>query len=456
MNNILYLVHCVDTEGPLYESLEATFERIEKAFGLHFEPSENQLQRLQQGRDLPNELKKVVMDFLCPSRLKYNSNWEQLDSMINDMMGEKWRMRYSDDFGRPYTFSWYMLDHVGYSDNPRRRTIGYHALYDYYYSKLKHYGVENDSIYWHHHPPSLYREAHKLSNNFSYYNEHLVVLSRRIIDRLHFPASFRPGNHLERPDINFFLEQWIPFDYGNQGMQERPEDSAQKDMGKGRGGDWRGATSEWESYHPDFYDYQKKGAMKRYIARCLNLDARLRPITEEEIEKAFDRATRKATILSVTSHDEREMRDPINWFMQTIRGVQKRYPSVKLSHQNAVDALRLCENIKAENPTQLSFDWQGSTLHIQANKEIWGPQPFFCFKTRNRQYVFENLDFQGELQWSFSFDEDTLNIDEVDAIGIATNDNYGNSSVYRILPHTSKDKLEVAFLNTNAPRWMPN
>ena len=31
---IVYLVHCVDTEGPLYESLEATFERIEKVTDL--------------------------------------------------------------------------------------------------------------------------------------------------------------------------------------------------------------------------------------------------------------------------------------------------------------------------------------------------------------------------------------------------------------------------------------
>ena len=30
MSKTLYLVHAIDTEGPLYESLEATFERLEK------------------------------------------------------------------------------------------------------------------------------------------------------------------------------------------------------------------------------------------------------------------------------------------------------------------------------------------------------------------------------------------------------------------------------------------
>ena len=33
-SNILYVVHCVDTEGPLNETLDATFERLESIFGI--------------------------------------------------------------------------------------------------------------------------------------------------------------------------------------------------------------------------------------------------------------------------------------------------------------------------------------------------------------------------------------------------------------------------------------
>ena len=32
----VYVVHCIDSEGPLHESLEATFERIKHIFHLKF------------------------------------------------------------------------------------------------------------------------------------------------------------------------------------------------------------------------------------------------------------------------------------------------------------------------------------------------------------------------------------------------------------------------------------
>ena len=48
--------------------------------------------------------------------------------------------------------------------------------------------------------------------------------------------------------------------------------------------------------------------MKRYIARRLNLDSRLRPINRNEIERAFQMAnvSNSPVIMSVTNHDERE------------------------------------------------------------------------------------------------------------------------------------------------------
>ena len=46
--NILYVVHCVDTEGPLDEKLEDTFERVNKIFGLELKPSMEVLEKLQK------------------------------------------------------------------------------------------------------------------------------------------------------------------------------------------------------------------------------------------------------------------------------------------------------------------------------------------------------------------------------------------------------------------------
>ena len=44
---VLYVVHCVDTEGPLTETLEATFARIESTFNIVIDPTFENLAKLQ-------------------------------------------------------------------------------------------------------------------------------------------------------------------------------------------------------------------------------------------------------------------------------------------------------------------------------------------------------------------------------------------------------------------------
>jgi hypothetical protein len=445
---ILYIVHCVDTEGPLYESLTATSERIEKTFGLKYNLTPEQLERLRMGLDIPHHLKDSVMDFVSVTRLNYNRDWHEVNEMLDEIMSSKWRMRYQDDFGNGYLFNWFILDHVGYKTNPRRRSLGYHVIFEHYKEKIKSHHSDHDKIYWHFHPVSFSYEAHKTSNNFSFTNYHLEVLSRRIIDHLYFPNSFRPGCHVIRADINLFLEMWIPFDYANQGMEERCEDKLQQDIAAGRYGDWRRATDKWEVYHPDFYDYQKKGNMRRYIARCLNIGCRYRSITDEEIEKAFIASKNgKRAILSVTDHDEREMRIAIDEFYTSVKKIQKKYPDVKICNSNAADAVRHHCQLKKEDPTKLFFSWHGNTLKISADKSIWGPQPYFCFKTKDFRYIHENLDNQNELIWSYVFDENTIGLDQLESIGIATNDKYGNTSIYKLSANKDLELTQEAFLN---------
>ena len=49
-------------------------------------------------------------------------------------------------------------------------------------------------------------------------NRLFEILARDIIDRHWFPAVNRPGFHVTRPDSHWFLEQFIPLDYSNQGI----------------------------------------------------------------------------------------------------------------------------------------------------------------------------------------------------------------------------------------------
>jgi UDP-N-acetylglucosamine transferase subunit ALG13 len=47
MGKEVYIVHCIDTEGPLYESIEVTFEMVNQAFGIKLEPTFSNLKKLQ-------------------------------------------------------------------------------------------------------------------------------------------------------------------------------------------------------------------------------------------------------------------------------------------------------------------------------------------------------------------------------------------------------------------------
>lgn len=66
MKPIVHIVHHVDTEGPLYESLEETFARLNDILGekLNIEPTRENLLKLQNGlyEGLNTEKKRIDSD----------------------------------------------------------------------------------------------------------------------------------------------------------------------------------------------------------------------------------------------------------------------------------------------------------------------------------------------------------------------------------------------------------
>ena len=79
----VYIVHCIDTEGPLYESVDVTFERLRSIFHLDLEPSVDLLRRLQAGTVNLGGLEAAVQKVVDPHLLAYNDTWDKVDGMLD-------------------------------------------------------------------------------------------------------------------------------------------------------------------------------------------------------------------------------------------------------------------------------------------------------------------------------------------------------------------------------------
>ena len=135
---LVSIVHSIDTEGPLYESLDAKFERLEELFKITDLPrTKETLQRLQKQQIDLNGEEENVANMLNGHRVNYNDSWDKIDEMLQRISTGSFRNKMNDSYGGGWVFNWHCMDHVDYNVNPRRRDIGYHNIYDHYVSFLE-------------------------------------------------------------------------------------------------------------------------------------------------------------------------------------------------------------------------------------------------------------------------------------------------------------------------------
>lgn len=440
MKRTVYIVHSVDTEGPLFESVRAKFERIKELFGLDFKQKNYQtINKLKNKKISLNGVENQVSEILNDHLTNYNDNWNKINLMIKKIYSKNFRNKFKDSFNNAWVFNWHCLDHVGYKYNPRKRDLGYHKVFDRYHTFLKKYSrfKYKDEIHWHFHPMSTYKEAHRCATSYVNSPELYQIISRRIIDRDWFPSVNRAGFHAERLDSHLFLEQWIPFDLSNLSFKENKKLSL--DMQKGRGADWRRATNEWEIYHPHHDDYQIKGNCRRWIARVLNIKNRFASINQKEMDYAFNRANKGIrTLVGVTSHDFRNLEIEVEEVFKFIRHSSKKYPKVKFYFSEAKEAFqKVIYGKKYENTIkfEVNLNTKEKIPYIivkTTNGKVFGPQPFLAIKTKSGRYIHDNFDFDLKKNiWFYSFYHSTIDIKNVESFGVAANDKFGNSCIKR-------------------------
>ena len=431
----VYIVHCVDTEGPLNESLVATFQRIKALFNIDLKPSLENLKKLQNKQIALNGLENSVSIAFSERIMSYNKDWSQLDKMLDNLTSRKFRIAHPDSEGNGWKYTWFIMDHINYDDNPRSKITGYNSIWDHYKEYYLINDIDDDEFQWHVHPANAYNAGNHCGT--SYWNSPNVLLSlcHRLIDRGFFPSCFRPGYHTERPDSHWLLEQYIPYDFSNQAVSVTEDESKQLDLSDGRFGDWRRAKCDWGWYHPSHDDYQIEGNCRRYIFRCLNVGTRLRLITQKEVDKAFKYAEEgKDVILSFCDHDFREMKYDVDEVYNYISIASKKFPKVKWINSTAFDAAKsVLKETSEELDLDVSFidlDNSRKKIVIKSNIDSFGPQPFFSIKMKNGTYRAEQLDVQSpNREWSFVFDMESICFSDIEKIGVATNSRKGSGAL---------------------------
>lgn len=433
----LFVCHCIDTEGPLWETDTAREELIAAALGLPEKLSLAQLRRLTEDNTAGlSEVQLGLLKQLLSERIaKFNRHWGEVEAMLNDALSQEFRKRFKDSTGAPWIYNWFVMDHVDYVVNPRHRDIGYHNIYDRYVSMLSQHGPHHDEIHWHYHPMSFAHEAHRYATSLLRSPHVVESLTRKVIDRCTFPVAYRAGFHTERPDNHWFMEQWVPFDFSNQAMHAERCASINADIEGGRFGDWRRAPVSWRPYHPKHDDYQSPGACRRLIFRCLNVGTRLRLLTKEDVRDAFNEAqAHGSAVLAFTNHDYRDIRPDIEEVWQLVMEVAGEFPDVEWKHSGALAAAQEFVEPEFNCSIDLNAEFlssgQKTVLSVEVTSPIFGPQPFLAVKTWGGTYVHENFDEQSHgSKWSYTFDEHSIPFRVVGVVGVAASNRYGRSAV---------------------------
>ena len=424
----LNVVHLVDTEGPLYEPLNITFRRINEIFGLKIKPTKENLVKILNKNinlDISKSQKDKFYQAFNKNTLGLKKTWKEINDENAKIFTKKFRRNFLDSFGGAWRINWNCVDHVNYINNPQGRALGFHKIFDYYKNKISKAKI-NDSLYFHFHPVPLSNEANASGNHyFANSNNLFQILSRRIIDRNWFPSVYRPGFHVENPDSNWFLEQYIPFDYGNQSCD-------QFNANYERFENWVDAPKDWTPYHPSHDDYKKKGECRRWIARILNVGTRLAVINQKEVDKAFEQKKRgKKVILSFTNHDFRKMSNDFDHVFNMLKISSKKY-NVKFKFSDAKEAFQETFNLKK---TKFNFNikFNKNKVYVKSNKKIFGPQPYLSIKTKKNKFFHENFYIKKPfVEWVYTFDRNSVPIENLDTFAFAANDSSGNTRIVKI------------------------
>lgn len=372
MRNNVYIVFCMDTEGPCDD------------------PSNNELL----------------------------NTWPKVDTAMDKLFSDDFRFKHPDADGEPLKIGWFFLTWSGFSSNPRGRDMGPHKIRDHY---LERWGSEigryADEEAWHYHHPPLSGVGNEWNTDWSTSKQYETIINENIMERRFFPVSYRAGGTIHSVESSNWIDTWFPFDYSNR----TPVSAVEVD--------WSQGVSEWRPYRPCLLDFTQPGNGRRSMVRTLDLVTREKSISETDIREAFELADSEgAAILSVFDHDYRDIADRVETFLRSVNRIAREFPNVDIRYRTPTSAV-VDYFGRASEPGELLIE---SAIY-KGEVAIWTSEPIYQsipwvvleFEDGSREHLVDGVRQTSSTTWRFNLPKTP----EVRAYGLAASTSAGQSAV---------------------------
>ena len=161
INKELYIVHSVDTEGPLYESQKATFKRIEELCGIKISKQSSKiLKSILEGYYFTGKLKNRISKIFNPHLINYNYNWSLIRKMLDSISKPNFRKKILGSANQGYVLTWHCVDHFNYKTNTRIRSVVYGKIFNSSNNFTKKKNL-TDKIHFLFHPSSIFTHSNR-------------------------------------------------------------------------------------------------------------------------------------------------------------------------------------------------------------------------------------------------------------------------------------------------------
>ena len=157
-------------------------------------------------------------------------------------------------------------------------------------------------------------------------------------------------------------------------------------------------------------------------------------MNQTEVDKAFVKANGgEKVLMGLVSHDFRDMGKEVDYVRDLIVEAQKKYPDVKFKYATGKEAFTDIIYEGKSEPIELKVTpyHEDNSLKLKVEtlkSEVFGPQPYLAVKTKSGRFIHDNFDFGTDgKSWFYTFDFDSILTTDVDIIGVAANNQYGET-----------------------------